>query len=69
VLHLHQVAQRTFTSKLLNMPGTQRNRSRGSLRQRSAAHGKFIELTEREVPWPEDLAATKPLTSGPGALR
>jgi len=28
-LHLHQVGWRTFTSKLLNMPGTQRNRSRG----------------------------------------
>jgi len=27
VLHLHQVAQRTYTSKLLNMPGTRRNRS------------------------------------------
>jgi hypothetical protein len=26
VLHLHQVAQRTYTSKLLNMPGTRRNR-------------------------------------------
>jgi len=29
-LHLHQVGQRTFTSKLLNMPSTQLNRSRGS---------------------------------------
>jgi hypothetical protein len=26
VLYLHQVAQRTYTSKLLNMPGTRRNR-------------------------------------------
>ena len=30
VLHLHQVAQRTFTSKLLNMPGTPLNRCRDS---------------------------------------
>ena len=29
-LHLHQVGKRTFTSKPLNVPGTQRNRSRGS---------------------------------------
>jgi hypothetical protein len=28
-LHLHQVGQRTFTSKLLNMPSTQRSRWRG----------------------------------------
>src|SRR5437764_1879671 len=28
-LHLHQVGQRTFTSELLSMPGTQRTRSRG----------------------------------------
>src|SRR5882672_7535460 len=28
-LHLHQVGQKTFTSKLLSMPSTQRNRSRG----------------------------------------
>src|ERR1035438_1702244 len=28
-LHLHQVGQRTFTSKLLSMPSTQRSRSRG----------------------------------------
>src|ERR1700752_1196343 len=28
-LHLHQVGQRTFTSKLLSMPSTRRNRSRG----------------------------------------
>jgi hypothetical protein len=43
VLHLHQVAQRTYTSKLLNMPGTRRNRSavfRGetSVIRRSALH-------------------------------
>jgi hypothetical protein len=29
-LHLHQVGQRTFTSKLLSMPSTQRTRYRGS---------------------------------------
>src|SRR5216683_6911132 len=29
-LHLHQVGQKTFTSKLLSMPSTQRTRSRGS---------------------------------------
>ena len=28
-LHLHQVGQRTFTSKLLSMPSTQRSRWRG----------------------------------------
>src|SRR5262249_14787601 len=28
-LHLHQVERRTFTSKLLSMPSTQRSRSRG----------------------------------------
>src|SRR5450631_3677835 len=28
-LHLHQVGQKTFTSKLLSMPSTQRTRSRG----------------------------------------
>jgi hypothetical protein len=28
-LHLHQVGQRTFTSKLLSMPSTQRSRSHG----------------------------------------
>src|ERR1700731_2523376 len=30
-LHLHQVGQRTFTSELLSMPGTQRTRSRGGV--------------------------------------
>jgi hypothetical protein len=34
-LHLHQVGWRTFTSKLLNMPGTQLNRSRGRFRGES----------------------------------
>src|SRR3954454_10685531 len=29
-LHLHQVERRTFTSKLLSMPSTQRSRWRGS---------------------------------------
>jgi hypothetical protein len=29
-LHLHQVGWRTFTSKLLNMPGTQRTRYAGA---------------------------------------
>jgi hypothetical protein len=37
-LHLHQVERRTFTSKLLSMPSTQRTRSRGSaLRAKAGA--------------------------------
>src|SRR5260370_16481333 len=36
-LHLHQVGQRTFTSKLLSMPSTQRTRSRGRGRRRGRA--------------------------------
>src|SRR6266436_1434453 len=37
-LHLHQVGQKTFTSKLLSMPSTQRTRLRGSaLRARPGA--------------------------------
>src|SRR5258708_27774794 len=35
-LHLHQVGQKTFTSKLLSMPSTQRNRSRGKALRREA---------------------------------
>ena len=40
-LHLHQVGWRTFTSKLLNMPGTQLNRSRGRFLGESVREGAF----------------------------
>src|SRR5260370_1899634 len=36
-LHLHQVGQKTFTSKLLSMPSTQRTRFRGRGRRRGRA--------------------------------
>src|ERR1700688_2564078 len=37
-LHLHQVGQKTFTSKLLSMPSTQRTRSRGRALRRGRAY-------------------------------
>src|SRR5437868_10111430 len=42
-LHLHQVGRRTFTSKLLSMPSTQRNRSRGRALRESAVLGADAE--------------------------
>src|SRR5262252_5960256 len=49
-LHLHQVGQRTFTSKLLNMPSTQRTRSRGSaLRAERSKRRGSSQLIERRM--------------------
>jgi len=39
-LHLHQVGQRTFTSKLLSMPSTQLSRWRGGRTLVREAKGK-----------------------------
>src|SRR5882762_1938815 len=49
-LHLHQVGQRTFTSKLLSMPSTQRNRSRG----RALRHGRASNRWNDESVLPDD---------------
>ena len=43
-LHLHQVGQRTFTSKLLSMPSTQRNRSRGRALRAGSYLGKLRQF-------------------------
>ena len=42
-LHLHQVGWKTFTSKLLNMPGTQLSRCRGieAYCETGSSHGSF----------------------------
>jgi hypothetical protein len=49
-LHLHQVGQKTFTSKLLSMPSTQRNRSRG----RALRHGRASNRWNDESVLPDD---------------
>src|SRR5262249_26441466 len=53
VLHLHQVAQRTYTSKLLNMPGTRRAAQRAgpqlSCRARSSASRTVVYVTHDQM--------------------
>src|SRR5262249_57313510 len=48
-LHLHQVGQRTFTSKLPSMPGTQRSRWRGG-RYRVCRHKQLPSAWWTAVP-------------------
>src|SRR5207245_895013 len=48
--YLHQVGQRTFTSKLLSMPSTQRSRSRGGRCRVDRHKRRNCPLEERMVP-------------------
>jgi hypothetical protein len=66
-LHLHQVGQKTFTSKLLSMPSAQRNRSRGrALRQ--AARSTRPVLTMRSGNLTQDRSnCMTDKTRSPGA--
>src|SRR5438128_3284060 len=48
--YLHQVGQRTFTSKLLSMPSTQRSRSRGGRCRVYRHKRRNCPLEERMVP-------------------
>src|SRR5712691_1595609 len=66
-LHLHQVGQKTFTSKLLSMPSTQRTRSRGrALRQ--AARSTRPVLTMRSGNLTQDRSnCITDKTRSPGA--
>jgi hypothetical protein len=53
-LHLHQVGQRTFTSKLLSMPSTQRSRSRGGRCRVYRPKRRSCPLEERMGPEVDD---------------
>src|SRR5450759_2852862 len=48
--YLHQVGQRTFTSKLLSMPSTQRSRSRGGRYRMNRHKLRNCPLEERMAP-------------------
>jgi len=66
-LHLHQVGQKTFTSKLLSMPSTQRNRSRGRA-VRQAARSTRPVLTMRSGNLTQDRSnCMTDKTRSPGA--